>query len=797
MRVSLAGRWLLNSSRLTDLPLTVPGSVLTALLEYRLIEDPFYGENEAAARAWLYDDYTFSRTFSLTPQQLTATNYICLDGVDTVADVEINGRHIASLRDFHTPKRILLDNAILSEKNEIRVCFTSPYKYIEAYPDNGLFETFAVTQAKGPCIRKPHSMLGWDWGPDLADMGIIGDISILSTKLGYLEDFRHTCTFSEDGSARIDIELNVNSLCGGTIRAELSLDDKDAPFSAERTAPLAEHTAFSFRIASPQRWNPVGFGKPVLYDLNFTLAGENGETQRYHYRIGLREVEIDHSRDAIGTNFSVRINGKKIFLAGSSYIPEDSLLTRITPERTRALLEKVRDFGHNTVRVWGGGYYPTDDFYDFCDENGILVWQDLMFACACYNVYDDDFRDLIVEETAANVKRFRHHASVVIIAGDNECEDGVNGHAPERMEVYRVMNDEILTPLVHSLTDTYFIRTSPRSAERFRHQNDLEHYDTHYWRVWGDELPIELYETIRPRMLSEVGHCAFPSMETIRAFAREDELSAESPAMLHHQKREGCNGRILRYLADQYGQIRSFEDVVYLSQVLQAEAIRLCAEQLRRNRDVCNGLLYWQLNDCWPGITWSSVDYYGRLKALHYASARFFAPHFVSISDEGMEMGIFVCNDSPEDREYRLSVQVTRFDGTVLREHTASVFAAAGSSVRAISVPRPDEEDAVVFASLTLPDGTPLSENCRQLKKDRDICYPTPHYSFKKLDDCRFAITADVFAKYVYLRDEETDAAFSDNFFTLRPGEPKTIRADRPVDPARLQITSVNQTRSL
>ena len=221
--------------------------------------------------------------------------------------------------------------------------------------------------------------------------------------------------------------------------------------------------------------------------------------------------------------------------------------------------------------------------------------------------------------------------------------------------------------------------------------------------------------------------------------------------------------------------------------------MRLCAEQLRRNRDVCNGMLYWQLNDCWPGITWSSVDYSGRLKALHYVSKRFFAPHLVSIADRGAELEVFACNDSPEDATYLLSAQVMRFDGTVLWEHAATVDTEAGSSRAAFRVPAPTEKDAVIFASLSLPDGTLLSQNFRQLKKDRDISYPIPQYTVEKLDDCRFAVTADVFTKYVYLRDDKTDAVFSDNFFTLRRNETKIIRTDRPVDPKTLQITSVNQ----
>ncbi len=798
MKMSLAGQWKLCSSKCEELSVTVPGSVLSALLEHKLIEDPFVGENEAAARAWLYDDYTFFRTFSLTPEQLEATNYLCFDGIDTVAKVELNEHVIADLRDMHTPQKILLDNGILSAENEIRILFTSPYKYIEAYDDQDLFETYAVTQPKSPCIRKANYMFGWDWGPDLADMGIAREVSILSTNLGCLKNFRHTVTFCDDGSAKIDLDIHVTCLCSGKIRAELSLDHTEHPFFACETALFSKalpYGTLSFRIPQPQRWNPIGFGEPTLYDLKITLTGESGEEQTYTYRIGLREIKIDNSRDEIGTNFSVSVNGKKIFLTGASYIPEDSILSRITPERTKKLLTQVRDFGHNTVRVWGGGYYPTDDFYDFCDENGILVWQDLMFACAAYNISDADFRKLITEETIVNVERFRHHASVFIISGDNECEDGINGHGAPKMENYRYMSEEILQPLMHSLTDTYFLRTSPRSAELFHHQNDLEHYDTHYWHVWGDEQPVELYETVYPRMLSEVGHSAFPCMDTVKAFAAEKDFAAESPVMQHHQKRPDCNGRILRYIREQYGEPKTFEDAVYLSQTMQAEAIRMVTEHMRRHRDICNGVIYWQLNDCWPGITWSSVDYFGHPKALHYASRRFFAPHLISMAAEDGKMAVVISNDSPEQADYTARVQVMRLDGTVLTENTLTASVPAGSCKAVQTVPVPAQPDIVVWATLMMPDGTVLCENYRQPKKDREVRYEKPHYTVKKLSACSFELTADTFTKYISLHsDEETE--FSDNFFTLRSGETKRITTNRPVNPDTLQITSVNQTQA-
>ena len=422
MKIELNGKWRLSSSRYTDLEAVMPGSVLSTLLSHNLIEDPFYGENEAQARQCLKDDYILTRKFSVTKEQLLKHNYLFIDGIDTLAKIYINNTLIAQLFDMHTRKRILLDNQILREEKEIRIEFSNVYDYIENYPGKETFCTFAVTHPNGPVIRKSHHMLGWDWGPDLADMGIYRDIYILSTDLGYLDSFRHECKFLSNGSVKIDVETNLVCHSQGKLLASLSLDADDTCLQAK--LPLMENGKVSFLLENPKRWYPIGFGEPVLYDLSFHLIADNGESQHYDYRIGIREVEIDNSPDEYGTDFCVRINGEKVFLKGSNYIPEDNILSRVSKERTTRLLELVKNFNHNVIRVWGGGYYPDSWFYDYCDENGILVWQDLMFACASYNIHDEHFKSLIIEETVDAVKQFRHHASVFYIAGDNECEDG-------------------------------------------------------------------------------------------------------------------------------------------------------------------------------------------------------------------------------------------------------------------------------------------------------------------------------------------------------------------------------------
>lgn len=792
--IDLNGVWRLDSPRYTDLKATVPGSVLQTLLDHKLIEDPFYGCNEEAVRRELYDDYTLSRKFTLSGRELAKANYLCLSGIDTIADVYINGNLIAQLDDMHTDRKIHLNREILREENEIKIHFTSPYRYLEEYDDQGQFDTFALTQKKGPCIRKPHYMFGWDWGPDLGDMGVWGNISILSTDFGYLEDFRHRCTFREDGSALVTVEVNTELFGSGVLEATLSLESDGT--MCRRCAALSRHIQFSFELPEPKRWYPVGFGDPTLYDLTFCLRSHSGEEQSYRYRIGLRQVVIDHSEDEYGTNFAVYINGCKVFLKGSCYIPEDNILSRVTPDHTRKLLELVKNFNHNCIRVWGGGYYPHEDFYDYCDENGILVWQDLMFACAVYSMKDAHFKDLIVEETTANIKRLRHHASIVIISGDNECEDGVNGHEPHLMENYRVMSLEVLVPLMKELTDTYFARTSPRSRVLFQHQNDLDHYDTHYWRVWCDDRPIETVETVYPRMLSEIGHQSFPMMETIRTFAEPADLAYDSPVMEHHQKQPGSNRRILNYVKDRCGEPEHFEDLVYLSQLVQADAMRLCAEHLRRSKFRCNGMLYWQLNDCWPGISWSSVDYLFGIKALHYASRRFFAEHLVSVKQEGTAAEIWIANDTARDCDYRLDLSYQTLDGQILLHRSMPASAKGASCRRILTLDRlfaEDRSDTVLRVSLYDWAGTLLSENHYQPKLDREITYPVPQLTVRTVDEYSFAVTADVFCKSVYIRCGDVDTVLSDNFFNLCAGETKVIHADRKVDVGGISLKCVNQ----
>ncbi len=794
MKIDLNGQWRLSSSRYSDLEATVPGSVLSTLLAHNLIPDPFYRDNEAAVRQVLREDYTFTRSFALTKRQLLSRNYLFLDGVDTLAKVYINGKLIAELFDMHTRKRILLNNAMLGEENEIRVEFSNVYDYIENYPNKETFRTFAVTHPNGPVIRKSHHMLGWDWGPDLADMGIYRDIYILSTDLGYLHAFRHECEFLPDGSVRVDVDTEVCSHREGTLTATLSLAQDGTCLTAQK--PLDSEDTLSFLLENPKRWYPIGFGEPTLYTLSFDLTGENGESQHYSYRIGIRQVEIDNSPDEYGTDFCVRINGEKVFLKGSNYIPEDNILSRCSKERTLRLLQLAKDFNHNVVRVWGGGYYPDPWFYDYCDENGILVWQDLMFACASYNIHDEHFKSLIVEETVDAVKRFRHHACVFYIAGDNECEDGVNGHEPELMEQYRIMSQEILVPLMQTLTGTFYAYTSPHSKVMFCMQNDHDHFDTHYWGIRDAKLPLEQFKSVYPRMLSEVGWESFPMMDTNRSYAREEDLSLYSDVMLAHEKRPGGNQTVEYYVNSRYGKPSNFEEFIYLQNLVQGEAIKMVTEHLRTSKFRCNGIMYWQLNDCWPGLSCSSVDYNFGLKALHYFSKKFFAPHLIAVDEVDGKLTVSVANDTPKAESYQVLYRFMDFDGQVLEEKTltAQVDKTGDADVLVLDTPFDQwDTDKLVYVRLTDLAGNFLSENFYQHCTDKDIAYPKANISVKALDPFTIEVTADTFARNVYLQCGGTDRIFSDNFFNLLKNEPKRITCKEPINMEELTVMCVNQ----
>lgn len=782
MRIDLNKKWIIKSDKIGELKACSPCTVLSVLLENKIIEDPYFRDNEPKAREYLYEDYSFETSFDLDANQLKNKNYLHLDGISTIGTVFVNKIEISKVFDFHTPKKYLLDNSILKEHNTLVILFKSSYKYIKEYPNpKNLFQTYAVTDKDSPVIRQPNYMFGWDWAPSLADMGITRDIYILSTKVGYIDYFERRYDFQEN---QVDVTITPHAVLNteSNIKVELNGHGFNQVITTKNNQPA------TFTIKDPKLWYPVGFGSQPLYELTISL--EKDDFEKKTYLLGIREIKIDDSKDKYGRNFALYLNGKKIFLKGSNYVPEDNILSLIKKERTEKLLNLAVRFNHNVIRIWGGGYYPEDYFYEYCDKIGLLVSQDLMFACASYDIHDESFKNLVLEETTNNLRRFGYHSCLFMIAGNNEIEDGVRGHGYQQTVNAELMFNKLFNDIVSKETDLYYLPSSPTSgAPYYSSPNDPSFLDTHYWWVWGDGRPFEDYLSIKPRLLSEFGCESLSTYETICKYTDKSDRTIDSHIMnIHEKSRSNSNEKIVYYLSQQFNRSEDLKKMSYLSMMTQAEGIRLCVEHLRQNKEICNGALYWQLNDSWPGSTCSSIDYYFGIKALHYYSKRFYAPDLVSFNYEEKDT-INVSNDTDEDKKYYIILSEFDINGNVLNSQKieCQVNKYSDSNYKF-------ERKTISFglmAQLYNDSDELLSENYLLDKKDKDIQYPKAKIAIKKFSEKEIEISSNTFVKGLYLLGSN-DVVFSDNFFNLLPNTKKIVRINKNINIDDLKIMSLN-----
>ena len=783
MKVYLNNQWSICSDKIKEIKCKSPCTVLSSLLGNGIIEDPYFGKNEIEARKYLQDDYTFSSTFSLGEEQLENYNYLFIDGLLTIAIIYINDVKVCESFDYHLSQTILLDNKILRRENIIKITFKSPYKYIRDYPNpKNLYETYAVTDKDSPKIRQPNCMFGWDWAPDLADIGITKPLYILSNKVGYLESFKHHYVFS---NSKVDVEVIPFVSSNEEVQVEITLSG----FGFNKTITAKNEEKVVFSIDNPQLWYPAGYGEQPLYNLVFVVKGKKDQIQQ-EYKIGIRKIFIDDSFDKIGRNFALYVNDKKIFIKGSNLVPEDSILTLVTKERTQRLLDLAKASNQNLIRVWGGGYYPSDDFYEYCDEIGLLVFQDLMFACASYNIDDPHFRGLVCEETRNSLRRIRHHASLFIIAGNNEIEDGVRGHGYLPTKHCIKMFHELLKNIVNEETDFYYLSSSPTSGEPyFSSPNDTAYLDTHYWWVWGNDYPLEMYKTIQPRLLSEFGLESYPTYETICKFTKPEERTPNSDTLCFHQKMAShSNEKMEKYVASLFKPSEDMQAMCYLTMLMQAEGIKMCVENLRQHKERCNGAIYWQLNDCWPGQSWSIIDYYFGIKAIHYYLKKMYAPHLVSFKEE-KEIYINVSNDTDKDCAYKLRYSFFDIDGNVLNTKNIDINIDKYQSKDALKVEQMNEAIGI-YASLSL-NGEVISDNYFFFHKDKDIQYKESKLSINIINNNEFEITADTFARAVCIV-APNGITLSDNYFNLLKGETKRIICSKEIANEEIKAICLN-----
>ena len=798
-RLSLNGPWLLDIPGLgkAGLGATVPGDMYNDLLNDGVIDDPFWRDNEVGALKLMEHDFIYHRTFDVPAALLTCDQVLLrCEGLDTLATIEINGRTAGTADNMHRTWEYDVKPLLREGENAIAVTFASPTKFIRAANAARFVEGSSDAMAGFPQIRKAHCMFGWDWGPRLPDCGIWRDIEILGVDYARIRDV-HIRQRHEGGRVLIGLDTRLTRYVEGDLRVAVTVTAPDGGVL------FATGEQCEITVENPMLWWPAGLGEQPLYRVDVTLTCEGAELDQWQGRIGLRTLSVcrDADPDGKGETFCHIVNGVKVFAMGADYIPEDNLLGRRSPERTRRLLEDAKLANMNCVRVWGGGAYPEDYFYDLCDELGLLVWQDFMFACAVYYL-DDAFDRNIRAEFADNVRRIRHHACLALWCGNNEMEQFVKVgewvNNPREVADYIKMYEYIIpSVLKEEDPDTFYWPSSPSSGGSFDEPQSPDRGDVHYWDVWHGLKPFTEYRKFLFRYVSEFGFQSFPCMATIESFTEPGDRNAFSRVMEKHQRNASANGRIAEYLSQTYLYPNSFDAFVYASQLLQAQAMQYGVEHWRRHRGRCMGAVVWQLNDCWPVVSWSSIDYYGRWKALHYYEKRFFAPVLISCREEGilsqntninaehfpdrMSARLCVTNDTLNTFTGIARWALRRPDGSVILEGQFDVNVPA-MTAEWLS----DDQDFSEYGFYDCYYAYELLDSEGRAVGSGSVLFCAPkHFNFAdprleaRLEGDEIVVSARAYARSVEIM-AGPDTLLSDNFFDMNPGERriKVIRGE-------------------
>lgn len=765
---------------------SVPFSMYYDLLEHGEIEDPFYRDNESEAFHLSEEDYSYTLDF-IPDETIRKSNRIVLrfEGIDTLADIYLNGSLLGSTYNMHRTWEFQVKELLTEGTNHLSVLFHSPVRYMqEQIREHGEIPCNTDTLDGFPYLRKSSCMSGWDWGPRLPDMGIFRKVFLLGIDNLRIEDV-HVRQQHHSGNVMLNFQVNVESEKAAEWSYRVVIDTPDGKCLNFEDSPM------EVKITEPLLWWPRGYGDPNLYNIRVEACANGEICDVWEKKIGLRTMRIRKDKDQWGESFAHEVNGMAIFAMGADYIPEDCLLPRITEEKTKDLLKQCVRANYNTIRVWGGAYYPDDWFYDICDELGLLVWQDLMFACSTY-LLTDEFEDNISHEIVENVRRIRHHACLALWCGNNEMEEMVeSGFASSprlRGDYTRIFSYIIPKIISREDPDTFYWPSSPSSGGDFDNTQDETRGDAHYWMVWHGYRPFPDYRKHNFRYASEFGFESMPSEKTIESFTLPDDRNVFSYVMERHQKSLNGYSKMMMYMSQYFLYPKDFSSLIYASQLMQGQAMRYAVEHWRRNRGECMGAIIWQINDCWPVASWSSIDYFGRWKALQYFEKRFFAPVMISCCEEGMltqdpnpnaraydmEKSIHLNIANETTREQTVAVRWSLRDSqsaVIGEEHEEKVTVPALSSVWLDKVNLPHariRQDHVTYSCIQ--DEEVISEGSVLFSMPKFYEYTNPQLEVS-VDGDTITVRSQAYAGNVELLNENEDWVLSDNYFDMEAGE--------------------------
>ena len=779
---------------------TVPGTVHTDLMAHQLIPDPFLDENEKKVQWIENEDWEYRCYFTLSKKEWNKPHKtLIFEGLDTFAVIHLNGKPIAKTSNMFVQKEVEVSDYLREGENVLIIKFLSSLNKGKKLAKNIPFQ---LPESPRSLVRKAQYQFGWDWGPRLVTAGIWKDVKLITWDRAKIENIRveQNSIKAKNADLIFHTEINVDEV-EDIDDLQISINDKI--YKNLQLKKEHNHISFPFQINNPRLWQPNGLGKPEMYDFKISVLYKGKIIDSKNQRIGLRTVELIQEKDAKGKSFYFKVNGKPLYAKGTNWIPADSFTPRITKEKYQKLIADAKAANMNMIRVWGGGIYEDDEFYKACDKNGILVWQDFMFAGSFYPS-DSSFQENVKNEVKHQVKRLQNHPSLALWCGNNEVDEAIVNWGYQKqfkyskadsLQVWKdyktIFHEVIPQTLKEILPNAIYWPSSPSIG--WGHKKSLSEGDSHYWGVWWGEQAFEIYNEKVPRFASEYGFQGMPTLETTKAmFSGKPDLNLENPIIKAHQKHGRGWEIINNYMKRDYKVPTDFVKYNYVSQLLQARGMQIAIEAHRRNKPYNMGSLVWQHNDCWPVVSWSAIDYLGNWKALQYELKRSFEPQIFSLEQKDDQYNLFLINDDFKKLQGNLDIKVMDFKGQTIFSFKKDFAVSENSSTKVYNFNKEvfagfNKEKVLMKIEAKLQDK--MISRILYFVPPKDLELLKPTIKIKKITPKEIQISSDILAKDLYLIG---DTHFSDNFFDLLPNEIKTIQLSKPLE--KIEVMSLWDT---
>jgi beta-mannosidase len=779
----------------------VPGTVHTDLLHNNLIHDPFVGANEKQLQ-WIENEkWIYKTDFIISKEELqNSTIELIFDCLDTYAKVYVNGEKVLSADNMFRTWEINVKNRLKIGTNTLEIHFESASKIGK---EEAQKLTYTLPENERVFVRKAQCHFGWDWGPRFVTAGICKKVHLKFRNNATIKDVHYQQKELNAEIAKMDFVLAITAEKSG--KYQIIVDNKEFPFQLKKGL---NRVKIPYEIQNPVLWWCNGLGVPHQYVFKFSLEQNDNKIDEKELRIGLRTIELVQENDEIGKSFYFKLNGKPVFIKGANVIPPDSFVSRTADSAYSSMVKDAKNANMNMLRVWGGGVYADDSFYSACDANGILVWQDFMFACAMYPG-DNHFLENVKQEVIDNVIRLRNHPSIALWCGNNENDEGwhnwgwqkhFNYSKSDSTEIwtnYKKVFHELIPGVLDSLlskNENRYWSSSPSLG--WGRKESLTQGDVHYWGVWWGKEPFEIYNDKVGRFVSEYGFQGMPSMETLSKVLSKEEMNFQSEAFKNHQKHPTGYETIREYMARDYNVPENVDDFVYVSQLLQARGMKIAIEAHRRAMPYCMGTLFWQFNDCWPVTSWSAMDYYGDKKAFYYQIQKSYEPFLVHIYQNNNEIEIYTINDHVTDFSGKLDLKIMDFNGNVRWSSVALVKSKSNTSEMQYKIAdsifkQLDKKEIVLQVIFTSENE--INEANYFFAKPKEMALKKPTFQVNQMDKNTIEVTSDVVAVGIYLQAD--GVIFDKNYFDLLPNQKKIVKTSDYVKNLKIKTLHESQIK--